>query len=71
MRLSGVTALPMPRVSGYGIVCVETLHCGDVFGLEHLKSLPTNLVFVEYVKRLELFAIPTLVILIAEGSRKP
>lgn len=61
----------MPLVADYDIVCVETLHYRDVLDLKHLKSLPTNLVFVEYVKRLELFAIPTLVDLTTEGSRKP
>jgi hypothetical protein len=36
-----------------------------------MKSLSTNLVFVENAKRHELFALPILVDLLTEGLRKP
>src|ERR1700687_484569 len=45
------------------------LHCSDVFDLSHLQSLPTDLVFVAYVKRSKLFVLPPLVVFNTEGLR--
>jgi hypothetical protein len=46
-----VTTLAVPLVADHVRMCVETQHRKAVFDLYDLKSVPPNLVFLEYVKR--------------------